>query len=185
MTGRGKKKKELEYPLRDNLLESTKRIEPTEYEKIKEAKILNFEKQSAGSGGIESIDAMKPYLNLFNGAIQDQSNDRKSNGILTLGANGGNAQQAAGLNTYYKYKRQQDAAGMLENAYNTTNEQLTGQGFNLAGLANQRNLGRAGASVNAYNSYMHNKGPGILQGVTTGIGQIAGAGASIGQLLSF
>lgn len=171
------KEKKIQEDLRTNAATTSASIQPTEFEKLKSDQAINFINQSQGSGGIEGIDALKPYLNLYNSAISDQKADRQSNGILNL-ARGGNPAQAQALDTYMKYKRQQDAAGNLENAYNATNADLTGQGFNLAQMANSRNLGKASLAQQAYSTYLNRpKTPGVLDRILQ-FGQLAVQGAS-------
>lgn len=154
-------------------------IQETPLEKMYRERTENFLKQSQGSGGIESIDMLKPYLQLFNRASADQQNQRTSTGILQLGSQNANPNQAAAYNSYLNSKRQQDASGMLENAYNAADAQATGQAFDLAQMANSRNLGKAGISQQAYATYLNRpKTPGILDRILQ-FGQLAvqGAGA--------
>ena len=168
-------KKAEETALREGLNKNVEAIQETPFEKARLAKVLNFETQSAGTGGIESIDAMKPYLDLYKGATSDQQNQRQSGGLLSALGQGSNNAGAANYETYMKMKRQQEAAGQLEGAYNATSADMTGQGFNLAQMANSRNLGKAGAGAQAYNTFMQNKGPGMFDKIMK-IGQVAVGG---------
>jgi hypothetical protein len=142
----------------------------------------NFFTQAKGSGGIESIDALKPYLDLYKGATSAQKNDRQSTGILNL-ARGGNSAQSQAYDTYMQYKRQQDAAGQLENAYNATNADMTGQGMNLAQMANSRNMGKAGLAQQAYSTYLNRpKAPPLWQQIAgVAMGGLSAAGTAGGS----
>jgi len=137
--------------------------------------------QTSGSGDIRSFDALKPNLQLYDAAINDQQNDRKSSGILEALGTGSNA-GAANYKTYMNAKRQQDAAGQLENAYNATNADMTGQSYQLAQIANSRNLGKAGASSQAYNTYMQNKGPSMFDKFMQVGGLVVGGMGGVGAM---
>lgn len=183
-TGRGKDKKQEEVYRKAADAEREKYVESPLEAKLR-IRAENFLTQSAGSGGIESIDALKPHLDLYNSAVSDQQNDRQSTGILQL-ARGGDPNQAAAFNTYMKFRRQQDAAGQLENAYNQTSADITGQSFNLAGMANQRLSDRAGMAQQAYQTYLNKPvHPSMLQqglGFAMGGLQAAGGGAGIAKM---
>jgi hypothetical protein len=176
--GRGKKQEETYRKAAD--AERAAYV-PTELENMRTAEVKNFLAQSKGSGGIESIDALKPYLNLYNSAVSDQQNDRQSTGILQL-ARGGNAQQAGVMDQYLKFKRQQDAAGQLENAYAGVNADMTGQSYNLIGIANQRMSDRAGMAQQAYSTYLNRpKQPALWEKIAgLAIGGVGAAGGVAG-----
>lgn len=179
-TGRGKKQE-------DKMLKTAEAdraaIKETDLERMYRERTENFLRQSQGSGGVESIDMLKPYLQLFNRASADQQNQRTSTGVLQLGAQNANPNQAAAYNSYLNYKRQQDAAGGLENAYNMANAEASGQAFDLAQMANSRNLGKAGLSQQAYATYLNRpKSPPLWQQIAqTAIGGLSAAGTAGGS----
>lgn len=150
-TGRGKKKEE---GLGVQATAAYNQVQPTPLESKLEASSLAFLNDMSSGKDVKDIEALKPYTNIYNSATSDQQNDRKSNGLLDATGAGGGAAQAYGA--YLKYKRQQDAAGQLENAYNMTNAQVTGSiAPMLIGQANQRNMGRAGLAQQAFTSYQN------------------------------
>lgn len=127
---------------------------------------------------VTQMSGMKPYLGLYNRAVNDQANERQSSGLGTLARRGGNATQLATFDDYMKNKRQQDAAGALENSYNLTDASIRGDALPLAQLSLQRNLGKAGASANNLSSYLQtHKGFGI----TDALGLAFGGLSSLGQ----
>jgi hypothetical protein len=177
-TNRGKKQE-------DKMLKTAEAdraaIQETSLEKMYRERAENFLRQSQGGGGVESIDLLKPYLQLFNRAANDQQNQRTSTGVLQLGAQNANPNQAAAYNAYLNYKRQQDAAGTLENAYNAANSEVAGQSFDLAQMANSRNLGKAGLSQQAYSTYLNRpKSPPLWQQIAQTV--IGGAQAAGGMM---
>jgi hypothetical protein len=171
-----RKKKAEETALRENLLTNTNAIQQTPEEKLISDRNQKFIQQADSGTDVGSIDMLKPFLDLYNRASADQQNQRTSTGILNLAQKSANPNQAAAYNAYLNSKRQQDAAGQLENAYNAADAQATGNLFNLAQLANSRNLGKAGASAQAYNTYMQNKGPSLFDKIM-GIGKLVIGGA--------
>ncbi len=171
-----KKQKAEEKSLREGLEKNVARIEPTESEKLTNARNQRFLEQINAGTDVGGIDALKPNLQIYNRAIENQGAERRQTGVLGSIGRGDNA-GVANYDTYMKYKRQQDAAGGLENAYNAANADITGSTFNYAQLANQRNLGRAGAGAQAYDTFMKNKGPGLFDRIMQ-IGGLAAQGVS-------
>lgn len=140
--------------------------------------ILGFNKQVAAGTDVSQMDALKPYLSLYNGAISDQQADRKSNGILNLAMNGDGAKGAGqAYEIYLKNKRQQDAAGMLENAYNQTSADFNNDSFRIGQMSDSRNMGKASLSQNAYESFAKRQAakPGIFDRIMQ-VGQLAVGG---------
>jgi hypothetical protein len=151
-----RKKKAEETALRENLLTNTNAIQQTPEEKLISDRNQKFIQQADSGTDVGSIDMLKPFLDLYNRASADQQNQRTSTGILNLAQKSANPNQAA--------------------AYNAADAQATGNLFNLAQLANSRNLGKAGASAQAYNTYMQNKGPSLFDKIM-GIGKLVIGGA--------
>ena len=176
-TKRGRNEKQTEQRLFENSQKAIAEIKPTPMEERETARAMQWREQTEGGTDVRNLTALKPHLNLFDAATNEQQNDRKGTGILQLGAQNANPNQAAALDTYYKYKRQQDAAGQLENAYNATDAQMTGQITPmLMQMANQRQMGRAGIAQNAYQSYLHRpKKPSFLEQLLSGGFSVASA----------
>jgi hypothetical protein len=130
----------------------------------------------ASSKDVTAYEAMKPYLGLYEAAIDNQVRERQGTGILNL-ADKMNPTQAANYKTYMQAKKQQDAAGRLENAYASTDAMMRGEAFNWSQIYNQRNLGKAGVATQAMGIQYGR--PGTAQQIGQILGPvIAGAGAA-------
>ena len=101
---------------------------------------------------------MKPYLGLYEAATNNQVQERQGTGILNM-ASRMNPAQAANYKTWVQARKQQDAAGMLEQAYGATDADIRGSSFNYAQIANSRNLGKAGAAQGNLSLY-YQRNPG-------------------------
>ncbi len=149
-TSRGKKQENF---LQNQQQSTFDAIKPTPVEDKLSANTLNFLNDADGGKDIRDIAGMKPFLNLYDSATGQQADERQSNGILNL-ANP-NPQAANALKSYYSYKRQQDAAGQVENAYNQSYANYTGQiAPMLINSANGRQMGKAQLAQQQYQAYL-------------------------------
>lgn len=166
-TSRGKKQEETYRKEADT---ARAEVKASPLEEKRNASAMQFFNDIESGKDVSEIAALKPNLNLYNAAVSDQQNDRKGTGILQLGARGANPNQAAALDTYMKYQRQQNAAGQLENAYNATYADYSG---NLSPLlmqmSNQRQATKAGLAQDAYKTYLNRpKTPSIWEKLLQG-----------------
>lgn len=159
------KEKKQEVALEHSAEADRAAIQPSQAEIDANARTHLFNQQVDSGTDIKDISALNPYYQIYQGAVNQQQNDRRSNGIIDL-ARGGNPAQAQAYDTYMKYKQQQDAAGGLEQAFSAANADMNNTGFQYAQLANSRNLGKAGLSQQAYSTYLNRpKGPSVLDRV--------------------
>lgn len=175
-TSRGKKQEET---YRTNADASIQAVQATPVETKLNDLNLGFLNDVDSGKDVRDITGMKPFLNLYDSATGQQAEDRHSNGIMEL-SNGGNPAQANALKQYYAYKRQQDAAGQVENAYNQTYQNNTGQlAPMLMNAANSRQMGKAQLAQQQYQTYLNRPKQPALWEKIAGLA-IGGAGAAAG-----
>jgi len=170
-----RQKKADETALREGMQKNVEAIKPSEAELAKNAENELWRKQIASGTDVKDLTGIAPAYQIYQGAISDQQNQRQSGGLLSALGQGSNNAGAANYETYMKMKRQQDAAGDLAGMYAAKDADVNNSGFQYAQLANSRNLGKAGAGAQAYNTFMQNKGPGMFDKIMK-IGQVAVGG---------
>jgi hypothetical protein len=132
------KEKKQEVALQHSAEADRAAIQPSQAEIDANARTHQFNQQVDSGADIKDITALNPYYQIYQGALSQQQDDRHSNGIIDL-ARGGNPAQAQAYDTYMKYKRQQDAAGGLQQAFSAANVSASGanKGFPVAAGASE------------------------------------------------
>lgn len=118
-------------------------------------RILKFNRQRDNGTDIKDIDAVSPYYNLFEGAKRNQENSMVGTGALALAGDTNRSKDAGRLQQQMQSEKEQNAAGMLYNAYNQTDANLNNQGNFLIGVDQQRKSGRAGMAQQMYQTELH------------------------------
>ena len=97
---------------------------------------------------------MGPDLALYNNAIANHDEDMAGTGLIRMGLNGADPNYLAQLDRLYKDRRQQRAAGALENAYRAHSARVHGYVLPSSELSQSRSLSLASlASGNASNGW--------------------------------
>jgi hypothetical protein len=129
---------------------------PRPLETAIDTEALDWINNTTGKNGpldVSSLKQMKPYLGLYDNAVNRQRGERMGIGALRMGQMGDNSGLSTLLAQQSQDQRQQDAAGGLENAYRMTDAQMRGNIMPLLGLQQNRTMGLASlASGNSQNS---------------------------------
>lgn len=146
--------------------------------------MIKFQDDWDSGKDIGEIDYVKPYVNLYNSAVNRQAGEEQ--GVGALGTNeltGGGGKMGSLIGQQLASRRQQDASGQLYNAANEAYENAQGEGDSLIATANNRLSGKAGLAEQRYTSYLNRpKKPSIWEQLLTGgmsaVGSYAGAGGA-------
>lgn len=96
---------------------------------------------------VTKVSGMSPWLSLYRAATQNRADEQTmSSGLLRLGTNYSNPDQAAKLNRLQDDRRQEAAAGGLEQAFGLKDASERGDVMPLLGLQQSNNLALAGLS---------------------------------------
>ncbi len=110
-----------------------------------------------GPVDVTKIEAMAPYLDLWNKSRSRRDGERMGTGALRLGAANQNPEIAARISEQRQTEREQEAGGNLENAFRLKDAEMRESYMPLMGLQQSRDLGAAGfgvqASQNATSAY--------------------------------
>lgn len=112
---------------------------------------LNFE-DSTGADRDVSKAPLGPALGLYDRAVNNQQGERMGIGALRMGLNESNPMLGQLLEQQSKDRRQQDAAGDLENAVRMKSAEVNRSAMPLAGMAQDRRMGLASLASNNANS---------------------------------
>lgn len=125
--------------------------EPTPLQKAWEEANLNFINWEQGKDG--ALDVLKapglgPALSLYRHAAAGQQGERQGIGALRMGLNATDPALAAKMAEQNKLRREQEAAGQLENAVATRSAEAHGSVLPLSQLNTNRSLSLAGMAGN-------------------------------------
>lgn len=95
---------------------------------------------------VEKLPGMSPHYQMYQRAANRQASERTGLGSLRMGADTANLNLASQQARYDKLRREQEAAGELENAYGATNAEITGTGLPLVGTAASRDANKLGVT---------------------------------------
>lgn len=110
-----------------------------------------------GPVDVTKMEAMAPYLDLWNRSRARRDGERMGTGALRLGAANQNPEIGARIDEANQLTREQDAAGELQNAFNMKDAEMRQSVMPLLGLQQSRDMGMAGLGVqsgqNAQSAY--------------------------------
>ncbi len=127
---------------------------PSPLEEMRTKRTMKFLQDFEGGKDVKDIEALSPYLNLFNNAKNSQSNQMVGRGAVAL-ANPGAANQVSDLDKYVQAQREQDASGMLYNAANEGYQDAVSESGALMNMDQQRKAGRLGFANQQYHTVMN------------------------------
>jgi hypothetical protein len=150
--------------------------QPTALETKQNDRTIKFLDDWDSGKDIGEMDAVKPYFNLYNSAV---NRDADEQGVGAMGFNdltgGGNGKMAALVGEQLKSRRQQDASGQLYGAANQAYSDAQNEGNVLSGMAEGRMAGKAGLAEQRYSAYLNRpRVPSIWEKLLLGGVQAAG-----------
>jgi hypothetical protein len=120
--------------------------QPTELQKRYEQSQLDFLDWEGGKDAppdVTNAPGMAPYLDLYNHAKAGQEGERQGQGLVSMGLNASEPGLLAKLAEQSKARREQDAAGGLENALKLRSAEAHGSVLPLTSLNQNRTMGLA------------------------------------------
>lgn len=150
-------------------------IQPTAFETEEEARIKKFRDDWDSGKDIGEMDYVKPYFNLYNSAVNRNSDEQGVGAMGYNGLTGDNGKMAALVGEQLKSRRQEDASGQLYNAANQAYEGATNEGITLSGMDENRMATKAGVANQRYSTYLNRpRVPSIWEKLLLGGVQAAG-----------
>lgn len=123
---------------------------PSPLEERRTARTMKFLDDFEGGKDVKDIEALSPFLNLYNNSKNSQSNQMIGKGVVALGQNPNADSQVSDLQKYVNAQREQDASGMLYNAANEGYQNAVNEGQNLINVDQTRKANRAGIANQMY-----------------------------------
>lgn len=124
-------------------------------EKMRNERTMKFLQDFEGGKDVKDIEALSPFLNLYNNAKNSQANQMVGRGVVALGRNPNADSQVSDLDKYVQAQREQDAAGMLYNAANDAYQGAVNESNNLISFDQSRKAGRAGLANQMYHTVVN------------------------------
>jgi hypothetical protein len=150
-SGRGKKNEKAALQTAQTAYNEYK---PSPLEEKRTARTMKFLDQYEGGTDVKDMEALSPFLDLFNNAKNSQMNQRIGSGVVALGRSGNSDSQITDADKYIQAQREQDAAGMLYNATNDAYRGATDESYNLINVDQSRKANRVGLANNMYQIQM-------------------------------
>lgn len=177
-TFRGKEKKREEV-LEKQADTATAAWQPSELEKQQESRVSGFLKDWDAGKDVKDISFLRPYMNLFGGAKNNQAAEKLGSGALNLSGAGG-GQMAEVMRQQNQLRKEEAASGQLYDSANGAYQYASGTlAPSLMGMSENRLSGKAQLANQRYTSYLGRpKQPNPwLQLLTSGIGAAGQAAA--------
>lgn len=155
-TGRGKEKQQ-ESQLLTNAQSAQAAYQESPLEAQQRARVQGFLSDLDAGKDVRDINYVKPYLNLYNNAINRQTDEK---GVGTLGFNAlsgeGGGKMAGLIGAQLKARRDQDASGQLYNSVNAAQADATNNQLPfLIGTEQSRMANKAHMATGLYSTYLN------------------------------
>jgi hypothetical protein len=178
-SGRGKKNEQAALQTAQT---AYKEYTPDPLEEMRKKRTMKFLGDFDSGKDVKDMEALSPFLNLYNNAKNSQSNQQIGRGVVALGRSGNTDAQVSDLDKYVQAQREQDASGMLYDAANEGYQNAVNESQNLINIDQTRKANRAGIANQMYGIQLNRPKQKPLWERLLGIGASAGSTIAGGWL---